>query len=518
MSLKLLLEEVADRYGGKTAIVSGDRRLTYADLDNASNKVANTLINVGVKKGDRVAMLLSNSPDFVITYFGIAKAGAVAVPLDTKYKVNELTSLFNDFLPKVLVTESSTLEPLIPTLSRFKSVKHVIDLSCKNEGQFISYQEIMSAGSAQRTEVELEPEDIAHIAYTSGPSFDPRGVVLSHWCLVKEAALSGDGFQQTDKDIMMLYALPMHHMFGLVAALLASLYRGSTVVIVPGTGLSISSFLAAIEKEKGTIFLGVPFIFALAVDMAEKEGIKSDLSSLRLCASAGAPLSIDIVKRFKQYYGFKIVDCWGLTEAVCHVTCQSINGSGKVGSVGRVLPGWEVKIVGGDGLELPPNQAGEVIVKGPIMKEHYNNPKATAEVIKNGWLYTGDIGKVDGNGNLFLTGRRKDTIIVKGQNINPGDVESVLSRHPRVAEVAVIGILDKLRGEVVGAAIRLKEGEVAAEQEIKRFCLERMASYKVPKQIIFLDSLPRTVSGNIDKESIRDQLVILSSSQETAIT
>ncbi|MFC1985719.1 class I adenylate-forming enzyme family protein [Chloroflexota bacterium] len=516
MSLKLMLEETVAHHGEKAAIISGERRLSYAELDEASNKVANALIKMGVNKGDRVVMLLSNSPEFVITYFGIVKTGAVAVPLDTNYKIDELTSLFDDCLPKVLVTESPVLELLIPFLPRFQSIKYVIDLSSKYEGQFPSFREIMATSSAQRLEVEPGTDDIAIIAYTSGPSFCPRGIVLSHWHLVREATISGEGFQQTDNDVMMLFALPMYHMFGLVAALLGSLCKGSTVVMVPGGGLSIGSFMATIERERGTMLLGVPYTFALAVDIAEREGIKSDLSSLRLCSSAGAPLPVDIIKRFKRYYGFDIVDCWGLTEAVCHVTCPSLNGTGKIGSVGKALPGLEVRVVGDNGKVLPSKQAGEIIVRGLVMREYYNNPQATAEVIKDGWLHTGDIGGVDEDGNLFITGRKKDIIITKGQNIYSSDIESVLYTHPKVAEVAVLGIPDELRGEVVGAVISLKEGEMATEQEIKRFCLERIANYKVPKQVIFVDSLLKTTTGKIDKEGLRKHLSIPSLFQERA--
>ena len=405
MNLKLMLEEVVGRYGEKAAIVLGDHSLSYAELDEASNKVANALLRIGVDKGDRVAMLLPNSPEFAIIYFGIAKAGGIAVPLDTKYKVNELASLFDNCQPGVLVAESPVLESLAPALPRFKSVKHLIDLGSTYEGQSLSYQEIMAGSSMQRIEVEPEPEDIATISYTGGPTNRPRGVMLSHQRLVTEAAIAGDGLQQTDKDIMVLFALPLYHMFGLTAVLLASVYKGSTVVIVAGTGLSISTFMAAIEREKGTIFLGVPYIFALAVDIAEKEGIKNDLSSLRLCGSGGAPLPIDIIQRFKQHYGLDLIDFWGLTEAICQVTCPPLDGAGKLGSVGKALPGWEVKIVDDNGRELPPNQPGEIIVRGPIMKGYYNNPQATAEAIMDGWLYTGDIGRVDEDGYLFILGR-----------------------------------------------------------------------------------------------------------------
>ena len=195
-----------------------------------------------------------------------------------------------------------------------------------------------------------------------------------------------------------------------------------------------------------------------------------------------------------------------------------IDGTGKLGSIGKALPGWEVQVVDNDGRELSPNQTGELIVKGPITQGYYRNPHATAEVIKDGWLYTGDIGRADEDGYLFITGRKKDMIIIKGQNVYTSDIESLLLKHPTVAEAAVLGIPDELRGEVAGAVVSLKEGEIATEQEIKRFCLERIANYKVPKQVIFLDSLPKTATGKIDKEGIRDLLSIPSLFQEMPIS
>jgi len=261
--------------------------------------------------------------------------------------------------------------------------------------------------------------------------------------------------------------------------------------------------MGIIEKERATIFMGVPFIFILMVHMAEEEGIKHDLSSLRLCCAGGAPMSTDIMKRFQQLYGLDIVQFWGLTEVTAYLTCQPIGGTGKLGSVGKALPGWGVKIVDDNGKELPLNQSGEIIVTGPIMRGYYNNPRATAETIKNGWLYTGDIGRVDEDGELFILGRKKEMIIAKGQNIYPSDIEDVLHTHPKVAEAAVVGIPDELRGEMVRAVISLKAGETATEQEIKRFCLERIANYKVPKQVIFLDSLPKTATGKIRKEDLK---------------
>ena len=502
MNLKQMLEQAVKRYGGKTAVVMGDQRLSYTQLDEASNKVANALIGMGVGKGDRVAMLLPNSPEFIITYFGVVKIGGIAVPLDTKYKFTELSSLFRDSQPKVLVAESPFLEPIAPSLPKFKSITGVIEVGSEYKGQFLSYQEIIATSPAIPVEVELEGEDVAHIAYTSGPSFNPRGVVVSHQALVREAAISGEGFQQTDKDIVVLFALPMHHAFGLVVIMLTAITKGSTVIILHG--LSISSLMEVIEREKATIFMAVPFVHSLIVNTFEVEGMEHDLSSLRLWGTAGAAMPANIGQKIRKYLGLTAVDFWGMTESGAHVTCQSPDATGKPGSVGKALPGWELKIVDDDGKELPPNQPGEIVVRGPIMEGYYNNPQATAAVIKDGWLYTGDIGRVDEEGWLFLSaGRKKDMFIAKGQNIYPSDIEQVLTNHPQVAEVAVVGSQDELRGETPKAFIKLKAGEATNEQEIKKFCLEHLANYKVPREVVFVDSLPKTADGRIGKEELR---------------
>jgi long-chain acyl-CoA synthetase len=501
-----MLGEVAQRDGQKTALISEQRRLSYADLNEASNRLANALLKLGVGKGDRVALLLANSPEFLVTFFGIVKIGAIAVLLDLKYKRDELTCLFDDSQPKVLFTESPTLEPLIPALPRFKHIQQVIDLSGQLNGQFLSYEGLLASATPLETKSEPEPDELAILAYTSGPSFRPHGIMLTHQNIVAETEISAESFAQTDKDIVPLFALPLHHAAGLTIVALTTIFRGGTLVMIPG--LSLPVLLRTLEKERATLLIGVPFIFALLVRHAEEEGIKYDLSSLRLCGSGGSALPVEVSQRFQQLYGRHIVQFWGLTETTAHITCQAVDGSGISGSIGKPLRGCEVKVVDDKGQELSPNQTGELICRGPLMKGYYHNLKAMAEVIKDGWLYTGDIGKIDGEGNIFITGRKKDLIIVKGQNIAPSDIEWVLSRHPKVAEVAALSIPDELRGEVVGVAIHLKAGATATESQIKRFCLERLANYKVPKQVFFVDSMPKTNTGKIDKEALRELLSI----------
>jgi long-chain acyl-CoA synthetase len=502
MNLKQMLERAAKRYAGKTAVVKDERRLSYSELDEASNKVANALVGMGITKGDRVALLLTNSPEFVAIYFGVVKTGAIAALLDPKYKLTELFSLCDDSKPRVLVTENPCLEQLAPVLDRFKSIEKVIRVGAENERQFLAYDEIIAKSSASAMDTEPAPEDIAHIAYSSGPSFHPRGVAMSHGALVKEASISAASFKQTDKDIVILFALPMHHAFGLLVIMMTAITKGSTVVML--SGLSMESLFELIEKEKATMFMGVPFVHRLIIEAIEMGGLKHDISSLRFWGTAGAAMPSKIAKKVKEYIGLTPVNFWGMTESAAQVSCTALDGRGEANSVGKTLPGWELRIVDDEGRQLPVGETGEIIVRGPIMNEYYNNPQATAQIVRDGWLYTGDIGWLDSDGWLFLAaGRKKDMIINKGQNICPSDIEEIIGSHPKVAEVAVVGIADEARGEIPRAVVKLKTGEKSTETEIKQFCLEHLANYKVPREVIFTKSLPKTPDGRVDKEKLR---------------
>lgn len=508
MNLKSMLESIADEYGDKTAIVSGEQRITYSGLDKESNRIAHALSGLGIVKGDRVAMLLPNSPEFVTIYFGIAKLGAIVVPLDQQYRVMEIESLFNDCRPKALFLEKASLEQIQPHLEKLDSIEQLILMDGEDTGTHPTYASLLSGGSAARPDTDPEDDDVVQISYTSGSSLRPKGVMLTHGRMVEESHITADGYGITDADTMMLYALPMHHVYGLVSGMFSTLCKGGTVVIVPGTGLSIGLFMATVEKEKATVFIGVPYIYALAIDMAVKEGIKHDLSSLRLCASCGAPLPVETIHSFKQHYGFDILNCLGLTETTSHYSCQPLDGSGHPESVGNVLPGFEAKIVDAEGRELPAGESGEILIRGPIMKGYYNNEAATRKAVNDGWLSTGDAGYFGPNGDLYFSGRTKDIVILKGQNIEPVDIETVLLRHPAVQEVSVIGIPDKMRGEIVGAAVSLKPGHKTTEQKLRKYLLERITAYKVPKRIFCMESLPRNEKGRVDKAELRRRLSI----------
>ncbi|MDD5127710.1 MAG: AMP-binding protein [Dehalococcoidales bacterium] len=496
MNATLMLEKTVQKFGARIALVSGERRISYSDVDATTSRIANALAGMGIRKGDRVALLITNSPEFAFAYFGILKLGAVVVALDNRYKAGELASVLANCQPRILIGENPCLEPVAANLPLFPSLEKIISLAPDAAGRFISYPEILANSTVARPEITINPDDLAMISYSGGPTSHPKGAVITHRNLCAEAAASGTGFAQNKDDVIMLFALPMYHNFALGSVLLTSVSLGSCIVIVPGTGVSIGSLMETIQREKGTMWLGVPYIFALAVKIAAEEGIKSDLSSLRLVASGGAPLPVSTIIDFQKHFRLPLLDVWGLTEAVSHVTCPPVDGSGPLGSCGRPIPGFEVKIVDDNSNELPADHDGEIIVRGPMMECYYHNPEDTAKALKNGWLYTGDIGKIDKDGFVYITGRKKRMIILKGQNVYPRDIEEILLTHPKVAEAKVVGVTDKLRGEIVSAIIRLKEGQEASEQEIKQFCHPVMADYKVPKQVIFTRYPARTGASN----------------------
>jgi long-chain acyl-CoA synthetase len=485
-----MLAAAARRCGDKTAITMGGRRVSFAELEADSNRVARALMKMGIKKGDRVATIQSSNPEFVSIFFGILKAGGTAVPLDARYVPDELESLFDDCRPGVLVIEDPPLESLRPALPRFKGIKHVVTVNVEYDRRFSGYREIIDKFPPENVNVPIDPEDIAVISYTGGPTLNPLGVALSHRSLCTEAVCSAATMELTEEDVMVEFALPMYHQFGLTAVMLASLYRGNRLVVVPGTGRSIDTFMEAVERERGTIYCGVPYIYSLMTNVARREGIRHDLSSMRLWAGSGAPLEPAVIRGFKQHYGFNIIELYGQTETVCHVTMMPMDGSGPAGSSGRALPCWEIKIFDEGDHEVPYGEEGEIVARGPVMKGFYNKPGATVRVMKNGWLHTGDTGWMDGQGFLYVTGRSRRMLILKGQNIFPADIEAVLNAHPAIAEAKVMGTIDLVRGETVKALVKLKPGARATEQEIRQYCQGRMADYKLPREIEFVEKMP----------------------------
>jgi long-chain acyl-CoA synthetase len=503
MNLNQAIELSAAKFSDKIAIFHGERHISYSDLMVDIASFAKALSGRGVAKGDRVALYLNNSIEFVIAYLGTLKLGAVAVLLDPKYKQLELFSLLEDCRPCILISDSDSIRSLI--VKQLPSFVKCVVLVGGPEGDLQSFKAFLTSASAPEFFPAIEDGDLAHIAYTSGPSFQPRGVVVTHGNLVKEIEVSIGSFAQSSNDIVLQFALPMHHVIGLVVVLLAALRSGDSLVILDG--VSMESLASTIERYRITMFLGVPFIHAMLLRKIHNDGIKHDLSSLRVTGSAGDILPFSVVEGYRKLLGRKLVNFYGLTETLGHVTCETLTGESIQGNAGRVLPGWRIRVVDSAGCELPPCRPGEIIITGPMMKGYYRKPRINHEIMRRGWLHTGDLGFFDEETHLHVLGLQKDMLICKGQNIFPSDIEYILSQHPAVAEVAVAGVPDEIRGEVVGAAVVLKSQEHTSEAALTKYCLERLTNYKVPKYFMFLGRLPLDEQGRIDKRTLKDSFI-----------
>ncbi len=503
MNLVEMLSAAAAKYADRPAVVHGERDISFNRLDEMSSCFGVALYRRGIKKGDRVALLLGNSIEFIIAYFGIVKAGAIAVLLDPKYKPDELISLFGDSRPRAAICEIENPESTILQVKKRFGIEMLVNVAAHHaQIDALSFSDFISVPANEHIPVNLTDEDPAHISYTSGPSFSPKGVLASHGNMVAEIVISASSFKQGPTDTVIQFALPMHHVIGLTVVMLASIFSGSRLVIL--NGVSIDNLLAAIERHKVTMFFGVPFMHSMVLRKIETEGVKHSMGSLRICASAGDILPIETVQNYLKLLNIRLINFYGLTETLGHVTCEPVNGTSRPRSVGPALSGWKI------GVEVPgltggrSGQQGEVIIQGPMMSGYYNNPAATAEIIKGGWLHTGDTGILDEDGYLYILGLQKDMLICKGQNIFPSDVEHVLCQQESIADAAVVGVADKMRGEVVGAALVVKKRVRPSEDALIKFCLERLANYKVPKYFIFLDSLPKTPDGVVDKALVRN--------------
>ncbi|MBI3990584.1 MAG: long-chain fatty acid--CoA ligase [Candidatus Omnitrophica bacterium] len=504
------LEESIRNYPSKTALFAGSEEATFAALQQKIHNVAYGLSNQGLNPEERVGILLPNSLEFVYSYFGILKANGIAVPLNILLKGEELKYILVNSSTRFLITSAEFL-PLINSIKdALPDLKSII---VKSAGVSMADAEppmnqwrvnIFSLDDwlSQKNEFSAKParkeDDTAVIIYTSGTTGRPKGAMLTHRNLVFDAEASAK-MLLFKKDEVFLCVLPLFHAFSATASMLLPLFSGASVVILPR--FNPLETLQVISARRVTIFAGVPSMYAV---WAQMEIPELDLSNWRLCISGGAALPIEVMKKFEERFKVPICEGDGPTECSPVTSCNPPEGIRKPGSIGIPLPGVEMKIVNEAGKELPIGETGEIAVRGlNVMKGYWKNPEATAETIKDGWLYTGDLGKKDEDGYFYIVDRKKDMVITGGMNVYPREVEETLYRHPKVKEAAVIGIIDRLRGEVPKAFILLKEGEAATPREIIDFCKERLADYKIPRQVEFVASFPRTASGKILKRLLK---------------
>jgi len=478
-----LLEEASNQFRNEIALLHKDKELTYEGLNKAVNACACYLGTLNVHKGDMIAIMLPNVPEFVISYFAAAKLGAVAVTLNVLSTPYELSYLLNNSDAKVLITSSQQARKFEGIKNNLTTCQHLI-LTDSPDGSS-TFQHIIASGPYDFDAPAIEADDPVVMIYTAGLTGNPMGAVLTHKNLSTQSTLLRDicGGMQTDRGLALI---PFFHSFGAVANMLCVIKLGASSVLLDQ--FNIDNIFQTIEREKITYIAAVPRLF-LGMLM-HKESEKYDLNSLRFCITGGSTMPPEYIPMFEQKFGVKLMEGYGLTEAAPVCSFSRLTMEQKPGSIGIPIPGAEAKVFDENGQEVPRGTVGELVIKGDnVMKGYYKDEKATDEVVKNGWLHTGDLAKIDEEGYIFLTGRKKRMIITSGFNVYPREVEIVLAMHPAVALSRVMAKPDLMRGEIVRALVVKKEGIDIDEKEILKHCRTYLSSHKVPREVEFVDTL-----------------------------
>jgi long-chain acyl-CoA synthetase len=539
--LDQFLKDAAKKYPEQTATIFGaavgtrvlDAKLAYRQLDDSADRFAAALQQLGVKKGDRVAVMLPNCPQFAIAAYAIWRIGAILVCCNPLYVAREIEFLIKDSETETFIVMSSLYERVksirgsvglkhvittnikeyfpgllsfLFSLSKEKKEGHKIDISGEKDTYW--FQDLMRGAPEKPTPVEIDPQDVATLIYTGGTTGVPKGAQLTHRNLVSNAITLNIWAKSKEAQDVLIAVMPYFHSYGLTVGLNTCIANAISIVQIPNPR-DMVHVLKSIEKHKVTFYPGVPTMFIGFNNFPGRE--KYDLSSLRFAVSAAAPLPPEVQARFQQITGGKMVEAYGLTETSPAVSMDPIDRP-KDNSIGVPLPDTVLTIVDAEKgeKELPPGEIGEIIMKGPqVMKGYWKMPTETANALRtgpdgqHGWFFSGDIGYMDEEGYFHIVDRKKDMIIVSGYNVYPTEVETVLFEHPKVKEAAVIGILDDRSGEAVKAFVVLKDGETATEKELIAFCRENLAAYRAPRVIEFRESLPKSMIGKVLRRELR---------------
>jgi len=483
------LHSVALRITSKVAIFHGDRQLTYRQIVEETGSLADHLREqIGVKPGDRVGLWLKNCPEFVPALFGILAAGGVVVPINNFFKPAEVARIVDDAQIRVLITDQSMSEPTAAVLALRPSlaVWRVEALSSLPSAAFVPKN-----GRSQ--------DDLAVIIYTSGTTGRPKGAMLSHGNLLANVESCRQVLAAVEVDRFAV-VLPLFHSFMMTVGLLLPILVGGSMVLVKSIHPA-KNVLHEILLHEATILPCIPQFFRALASASLPPNLP-----LRVCISGGAPLPGEILREFKQKMTIPLIEGYGLSEASPVVSMNPLQGPWKEGSIGVPVPNVEVTVQDEEGGMLSPGITGEICVRGSnVMHGYWNQPDETAKALRNGWLLTGDIGHQDCDGYFYVTDRKKDMLLVNGINVYPREIEEILYQFPGVKEAAVIGIPDHRRGEQPLAFIAMNEGSAIEEKSVLQFVRERLADYKVPRQIVFMPALPRNATGKVLKTTLRER-------------
>ena len=531
MNLARLMEDNTARFGEYEFAYFEGKWHTNVEMNRIANKLGNALKSLGVKKGDRVGVQLLNCPQLIQAFFATFKIGAILVPVNPSLRAHELAYIYQDAGIVALISSVDYIDIIREARREATLLKSLILIGEEIPQDAISYDKIIKQASDELVMEDTDNDDLVVILYTAGTTGNPKGVMLTHYnwythvsgyyelVLLDNRGVTVKGtIQQPDagqdetieKDVevfgvdrsrISLITLPLFHGYGIFAVNLEFLTGGKLVIL---RRWDAEEAMKCIEQLNVTEFRGVPTMYIQLLNHPHAD--KYDLSSLQTCVCGSAPMPLEVARRWKEKYGLDIWEGYGLTEATT-VNCGNLAGrrSPKYGSIGKCYQKFNtIKIFDQNDHELPPEETGEIVIQGPcVMKGYWNKPEETAEVLRNGWLHTGDIGHTDEDGYIYLTERKKDLIIRGGENVYPKEVEDVLHNHPQVLEAGVVGIPDSVYGEEVKAFVVLKTAGSASEEELVDFCKKHLPTYKRPKSIQLMDALPKSAVGKTLRRELR---------------
>ena len=489
----------AESLGEKPVIRFYERDISYRELERKSAAMAAGLEKLGVRKGDRVCMLMDNSPEYYYAYLGIIRLGAIAGPVNCWWQTKEIEFLFKDSGAVAVIFDSNYRTHVETVRANAPELKHFIERG--GDGTFLSFEEIAEKNDQPST-VSISFDDVSTIVYTSGTTGNPKGVLLTHGNILTNSSQAGKLANIRADDVVLCF-LPLFHVNGLVITGTAPMCAGAQIVL--RKGFSATEFWDCVTEYRVSIFSGVPTVYQILLNTPGSE--KADLSSLRYGVCGAAPMPVETIRKFEETFKMIIIEGYGLTEATAGATANPIDGVRKIGSIGITFEGSEIKLFDDDDNEVPRGEVGEIVIRGGnVMKGYYNKPEETEIALRGGWLHTGDMAYADEDGYLFIVDRKKEMIIRGGENIYPKELEEIIYGHPKVQEVAVVGVKDEIYGEQVMACLVLKQDEQLDEEEFRGWCKSNMASYKVPKYVTIRKDLPKNILGKILKKELKAAL------------
>jgi len=506
LNLAHTVEKVVEEYRDKTALILDDFRMSYREMLSAIHRTANILRAKGVEKGDRVAVMLPNIPQFPIVYYAILHVGATVVPINVLLKGHEIEYYLDDSGAKVLFTWKDFCGEAAAAFNRIETCHSLIVVSLADDldqppaGEL--YVPLLMKADDEAPLESTMPDDTAVVLYTSGTTGHPKGAELTHFNVFFNAYYTKDNVVHIREDDVSVAVLPLFHSFGQTCVMNATLMSGATITMLPR--FETEKLMRVIARDKVSILTAVPTMYFFLLNHPDWQDF--DFSSIRMAVSGGAALPLDVLTRFEKRYDTKILEGYGLSETSPVASFNVIHKPTKVGSIGLPIWGIDMRVMRDDGTFADVDEVGEIVVRGHnVMKGYLNKPEATEEAIVDGWFHTGDMGRMDEEGYFFIVDRKKDLIIRGGMNIYPREIEETLYAHPSVLEAAVVGVLDEARGEEVKAFVSLREGADVTVAELTKYCAERMAKYKVPKEFEILSELPKGPTGKILKRQLRDR-------------